>query len=92
MLRQVSLKEIDEWLKKNLHVGWGPESWTNSSMGKAGAHRGKYLDIRLDTRFMTVFRIELTGLGSETIVVDFRDGDNGSLLDELDRRLTEDGK
>lgn len=91
-LRQVTISEVGEWLKKNPHVTWSPESFGPEHAGKPGLHRAKYLDVRIDTRTMTVFRLELTGTGGSTIVVDFRDSNEGSLLDELDRRLTEDGK
>ena len=91
-LRQVTIAELGEWLKKNPHVTWSPESWDASHSGKPGHHRAKYIDIRIDTRTMLIFRLELTGTGGSTIVVDFRDSKDGSLLDELDRRLTEDAK
>lgn len=89
-LRQVTLREVEAWLKANPHVTWSAESW--GIQDKPGAKRAKYIELRLDTRTMTIFRIELTGTGGKTITIDFRDGKDGSLLDELDRRLTEDGK
>lgn len=90
-MRKVSLKELHEWLKKNKHVTWQPEAFDAGNADKPGRLKAKYLDIQLDTRDMGIFRITLRSFG-KSIVVDFRDSEEGSLLDGLDRVLTEDEK
>lgn len=89
-LKEITIKELADWIKKNKHVTWHISTFGKSS-DKPGQHRGKYITFRLDTRDMKIFRLELEGMG-DSIVVDFRDGGEGNILDELDRRLTEDGK
>lgn len=90
-LRAVSIEELSKWIKKNRHVTWSADSFGNTDDRKAGHLRGKYIRFNLDTRTMTIFNLTLEGLGTR-IHVDFRDSGKGSILDELDRRLTEDGK
>jgi hypothetical protein len=90
-LKEVTIKELQTWLKKNPHITWGPESESIKSQQKPGHHRGRYLYFGLDTETMKIFKVTLYGKGSP-IEVDFLDGGEGSVLDELDRRLTEDGK
>ena len=46
----------------------------------------KYIRFNLDTRDMKIFCIEAHGLGRD-FVADFRDEGEGSILDELQRRL-----
>jgi hypothetical protein len=59
---------------------------------RPGLHRGKYIDVSIDTRTMTIWRVELRGLAGSMITVSIHDDGGGSILDELERRLTEDSK
>lgn len=87
-LKEISLSQLNAWIKKNKHITWSPESF-GSSPSKPGSLRGKYIDFNLDTRDMKIFRLTLRGAG-ENIVVDFRDPGEGTLLDQLDRILAKD--
>lgn len=92
MLRKVSIEEFQAWLKKNPHVTWSADSFGLGPCDKPGFRRGKNIRIEIDTRTMTIWTIELRGLGGSSITVTHTDGTGGSILDELDKRLTEDGK
>lgn len=85
MAKEVTLKELNDWIQKNLHRTWfrgqkpgSLEDWTMEM---------KYIRFNLDTRDMKIFSLTTRGLGKE-ITVDFRDDDKDwTILELLESRL-----
>jgi hypothetical protein len=88
-LKEVTIQELAKWVESNPQIRWSPENFGPNEHNKPGHLRGKYIRFNLDTRDMKVFRCSLEGAGDE-IVADFRDNGEGTILDELDRRLRRD--
>lgn len=87
-LKGVSLRELEAWLKKNQHIA-------EKDHKLPGAGRGLFLEFDFDTAQMKVTKIVLLKHrfnSKDSITITLNDGDLGSILDELERRLTEDLK
>jgi len=87
-LKGVSLRELEAWLKKNQHIA-------DKDHKLPGAGRGLYLEFDFDAIQMRVTKIVLLKHRFKTddaITITLNDGHEGSILDELERRLTEDLK
>lgn len=81
-MRSVTLKELADWIDKNQNHTWNFErpNYQESDL------RIKYLDFSLDTRDMTVWRVETKGAGKDLFFRD--DSDKGeTILDALDKAL-----
>lgn len=87
-LKGVSLRELESWLKKNHHI-------TDKDHKLPGAGRGLFLEFDFDAVYMKVTKIVLLKHqfnSRDSITISLNDGDYGSILDELERRLSEDLK
>lgn len=87
-LKGVTLKQFENWLKKNKHV-----TDDSGKQDTPGTGRGLLFDIEFDSKLMLITKIQLYGKTKRTslTVSTFEQG-SGTILDEVDFRLSEDFK
>ncbi len=79
--RPVALQELHSWLKENIELTWYLGKLED---GRHGHFRAmKYLDMCLDTRTMSVWKIDIRG----GITVSTHDDFDGNILELLKERI-----
>jgi hypothetical protein len=87
-LKEITLKELHDWIEKNKHITWDVTSFNQDTLKKPGHLKGKYIDFSIDTRSMRIFSLRLRGVGTP-IDIHINEPGEGTILDALDQKLSE---
>jgi len=83
--KPVTLRRFFEWLSSNKEKTWYLGSWGDTPK----ISKIKYISPLIDTRFMTVYGVEIWGCGPDRrIVMQDSNNPNETLLDIVERELS----